>query len=346
MSRDRAVGAYIGAAIGDAMGGPVECNHAARIKRLHGTITGLLPYGKPLSLIELQPGYALHPEPGSVTDDTFIRAAFTEFFLATPPDGRTPEALAQWLLDNADFRYWWPPMVEPLRRIERGDVTPEQAGLEFREGGGIGWWTAAGILHAGDPRPAADECRRLCPIWKGPLEQDLTAGVQAALAEGMADGATVASMLDALLAQCRSLGTKLLERAIRIAREAGSQDELTDALYREVLVGEPPVGADDPLPPSLKPLQDSDEPYAECYFAEQIPLTVAAFVFEEGRPSAIPCACMLGRDADSVATTVGSWVGALHGECSLPADWVEPVCRVNLREIDIRAQATRLAGAS
>jgi hypothetical protein len=153
-------------------------------------------------------------------------------------------------------------------------------------------------------------------------------------------------MLDALLGQCGPLATKLVGRAVRIAREAGSQDELTDALYREALVGEPPVGADDPLPPSLEPLPDSDEPYAECYFAEQIPLTVAAFVFGQGNPSAIPCACMLGRDADSVATTVGSWVGALHGESGLPTEWVEPVCRVNLREIDIRAQAERLAAAA
>jgi ADP-ribosylglycohydrolase len=38
--RDKALGAYIGAAIGDAMGGPVECNHAARIKRLASEIDG------------------------------------------------------------------------------------------------------------------------------------------------------------------------------------------------------------------------------------------------------------------------------------------------------------------
>ena len=34
--RERGFGAYIGAAIGDAMGGPVECNHAARIERTVG----------------------------------------------------------------------------------------------------------------------------------------------------------------------------------------------------------------------------------------------------------------------------------------------------------------------
>jgi len=50
MTRDRAVGACLGAAIGHAMGGSVECNHAARIRRLHGRVTGLLPYEGPLAV--------------------------------------------------------------------------------------------------------------------------------------------------------------------------------------------------------------------------------------------------------------------------------------------------------
>ena len=51
---------------------------------------------------------------------------------------------------------------------------------------------------------------------------------------------------------------------------------------------------------------------------------------------------MIGRDADSTATNVGSWVGALHGESGLPKEWVEMVCEVNIREIDIRGLAEKL----
>jgi ADP-ribosylglycohydrolase len=50
----------------------------------------------------------------------------------------------------------------------------------------------------------------------------------------------------------------------------------------------------------------------------------------------------LGRDCDSTATTVGAWVGALHGESGLPKEWVDPVCEVNTPEIDIRGLATQL----
>ena len=51
---------------------------------------------------------------------------------------------------------------------------------------------------------------------------------------------------------------------------------------------------------------------------------------------------MLGQDADSTATTVGSWVGALHGESGLPKEWVDTVCQANIREIDIRDLAEKL----
>ena len=74
-----------------------------------------------------------------------------------------------------------------------------------------------------------------------------------------------------------------------------------------------------------------------------VPLAIAAFVFGKGDPrTAIPCACMIGRDADTTATAVGSWVGALHGESGLPKEWVKGVCEVNLKEIDIRDLAEKL----
>ncbi|MGD2175411.1 MAG: ADP-ribosylglycohydrolase family protein, partial [Candidatus Brocadiaceae bacterium] len=307
-------------------------------------VEGLLPYEPPLTLIEIQPGYALHPEPGCVTDDTFIRAQFTRFFLKTSPP-RTPAILADWLLENADFDCWWPPMTESLQRIEAGEVDAERAGREFREGGGVGWWTPVPIIHAGDPGTTAEVCRRLSVAWKGPLEQDLLAGVQAAVAVGIPDGASVGSMLEALRAECGPTATQLVERAIRIAGEAEDFGGLVATLYENVLIADPPVEADDPLPPPLDPLPDSDEAYVACYFAEQVPLAVAAFLFAQGSPAAIGTACSLGRDADSVATLVGSWVGALHGETGLPTEWVETVCAANQEEVDLRDLAERIAAA-
>ena len=105
-NHDRALGAYIGAAIGDAMGGPVEGRHAVYIRRVVGEITGLLPYRKPYTRKDPHPGYTVRTDAGSVTDDTFIRGDFTRFYLDTQPP-RTPEMVVEWMLEHADFSMWW-----------------------------------------------------------------------------------------------------------------------------------------------------------------------------------------------------------------------------------------------
>jgi ADP-ribosylglycohydrolase len=347
-NRDRAIGAYTGAAIGDAMGGPVECNHAMRIRRLVGEIKGLLPYEKPYTFGTPGPGYCLCPDAGCVTDDTFIRADFTRFYLSTEPP-RTPDLLVDWMLENADFSRWWQPVIEALHRVKRGEVTAEEGGLTFFQGGGIGWWTPVGILFAGDPDGAAAEAKNLSRIWKAPLERDLLGAVQAGVAECMRDNASIDSMLDAMMAQCRPLGQKLMERAIDLTKKSSSVPDLVNRLYHNVLMPdlrdeqEPPREVDAPVPPVMEPLEDSDERYLSSYFAEQVPLSLAGFLYAKGEPDAIPVTCMLGRDADSTATTTGSWVGAMQGESGLPEEWVETVYEANINEVDIRKLAEQLA---
>jgi ADP-ribosylglycohydrolase len=348
--QDRAVGAYVGAAIGDAMGGPVEASHAYRIRRLVGEITSLLPYEKPHYQGEPHPGGPLQRAAGSVTDDTFIRGDFTPFLLAVPPP-RTPDMLVDWLLQHARFVMWWPPMIEGLRRVQRGEVKAEEGGLTFFQGGGIGYWTPIGILHAGQPARAAAETANLSRIWKAPLEQDLAGAVQAAVAAGLARDATADSMVEAMLSACRSLGRSLIQRAVDIARSATDVWDLIDKVYAVCLMPElktrhliePTRDADGPMPPITPPSPDTDEPYLSSFYAEQVPLAVAAFVFARGEPHAICVAAQLGRDADSVATTVGSWVGALHGESGLPQEWVSTVRSVNMGHMDIGALAERAA---
>lgn len=351
-NRDKCMGAYIGAAIGDAMGGPVECNHYARIKKYVGEIKGLLPYKPPYTMMEPHPGYTLHPEAGSITDDTFIRKDLTKFFLETMPP-RTTSMLVEWLLENAEIDRQWPDiLVEALYKINRGETTPDDCGMTFKQGGGIGWWTPVAIVHAGDPEGAAREGRYLSSIWKAPLEKDLLAAVVAGIAEGLKDDATYESMLKSMFAQCGPLATKLLDRAVKIAQSATDVWDLADKLYKEILLPDhsmspykeinefdPPIEADAELPTRVVPVDYTDKPYINCFFAEQIPLAIASFVFSKGSIDAIPVCCTLGRDCDTTATTVGAWVGALHGERGLPVQWVETVCRANMNEIDIRALA-------
>ena len=59
---------------------------------------------------------------------------------------------------------------------------------------------------------------------------------------------------------------------------------------------------------------------------ETIPATLAILTLAEGDPvRSITWSANFGRDADTIATMVGSIVGALHGASGLPSSWVAKV---------------------
>jgi len=341
-SKDKVMGSFIAAAIGDAMGGPVECQHAARIKKVYGTVDSLLPYEYPKGLMRPHSGYTRHTQPGSVTDDTYIRAEITRFYLGSV-NPRTPRMLAEWLFEYADFDKWPHPAVAGLLRVVRDGLSPEEAGNTNEQGGFVGWWTPIGVANAGRPEDAAVEAARLSRIFKAPLERDLVGAVQAGVAAAFADDATVDSVVGAMRSVCGPLASRLIQRAVDIARGARDFDDLVKTLYANCLLDEAPTAADAELPTFLTPIDFTDHIYTSVLLAEQVPLAVAAFVFADGDPvKSIPTAVMIGRDCDTTATTVGSWVGAMHGESSLPKEWVDTVCRVNLNEVDLRGLAEGL----
>lgn len=337
--RDRILGAYIGSAAGDALGGPVEGWHADMIKAVHRRVERFLPYTG-----RLHPGYALHAEPGAITDDTFIKDAFAGFVLAYPNEKeRTPASLATYLLANANFEFWNPPDVTPLRKIESGEMTPEQTGQWFRIGGGAAWWTCFGIVHAGNPEAAYKETERLSIVWKKPFEQNIIGATQAAVAAAVMPGATMENVTETFLQFAGPLSRKLIQRAQRIAADhAADLDAFIAAIYKECLVDQGTGDLDGPLPPSHVPTS----PYrgATILWAEQIPLAFAAFIFGKGDFVNTMVACVnLGRDSDSIASTCGSLIGALVGVDGIPSDWVQAMQTVNIKEIDLLARANKLA---
>ena len=217
--RSKVAGCFIGAAIGDAMGGPVECQHFRRISKLFPDFENFLPYRKPPGLISVGPGYALSNAPGCVTDDTFIRMDLTDFLLHNAPP-YTSDRFAEWLLRHADFSNWWPVAVEPLRRVEKGEVAAGESGLTHRQGGGGGWWQPVAILAHGQPAMAAAITAEFCRIWKAPFEQNMLSAVVAGQAEALRPAATVDSVVATILDFSGPLARRLFSRAVEIASKA------------------------------------------------------------------------------------------------------------------------------
>ena len=334
--RNKAMGCFLGAAIGDAMGGPIECQHYKRIAKEFPDFDTLLPYRKPPGLISLGPGYALGDEPGNITDDTYIRLDLARYLLGNEPP-YTASRFADWLLENADFRNWWSVAVRALKRVEKGEVTAENSGLTHRQGGGGGWWQPVAILHAADPQAASAVATDLCRIWKAPLEQDILSSVVAGQAAAFQQGATIDSVVDAVLADSGTLARKLFVRAVEIARRAGTALELYERLYAHCLVERCSTEVDGPMPPRVEPRDYADGFYSGILFAEQQPLALAYFVYGQGDPKrTVLTAVKGGRDADSIATNTASWLGALAGESIWPRDWLDTVQQANLARVDLR----------
>ena len=245
--RSKAMGCFMGAAIADAMGGPVECQHYERIAKYFPDFQDHLSYNMPpATFVKLKPGYALDEAPGSVTDDTFIRVDLARYVLAnTPP--YTASSFASWLVENADFSNWWGQAVKAVKRVQDGTVTPEEGGKKHKQGGGGAWWQPIAILYAADPREASAVTSDMCRIWKAPLEQDILSSVVAGQAAAFRRGATVDSVVNAVLDDSGPLAKKLFTRAIDIAAKASSPVELYENLYEHCLVRTCTTAVDGPM---------------------------------------------------------------------------------------------------
>jgi hypothetical protein len=225
-------------------------------------------------------------------------------------------------------------------------VPPELAGESVEPGDGLAWWTPVGIANLGRPDRARDEILRLSTLWKRPLEQDLLAAVQAGVAHALTPRATVETLVEVAREAAGPLARALIDRAVSVARSVprGDLTALAKRLYDSVLVLSCPDTVDGEVPPPAPMPRNMDEPTRSALLAEQVPMAFAALVFGDGRSRiSLSAAASLGRDASSVAATVGSWIGGLVGRSRLPREWVGAVVTANDPEIDLVDQGKDLA---
>lgn len=345
----KAMGCFMGAAIGDAMGGPIEAQHYKRIEKYAGYVNGLIEYKKPeMVKADLHPGYAQHGEPGSITDDTYIRMDLARYLLDPNPN-YTAEQFANWLLENADFSNWWKKAVTILREVEKGTYTAEEAGLHHIQGGGGGWWQPVAILFAGDIEKTVKAVDSMCRLWKAPLERNILTAVCAGQAEALKEGSSIDSIVNTVFEYSGPLATKLFERAIDIARKSKSREELYQNLYANTLVNNGGVSndIDGPMPEHVVPEEYVEGRYSSASFAEQQPWALAYFVFGKGDPyQTVVTAAKGGRDSDSIATNTASWLGAMSGIDVWPKEWVEQTQSANLVDFDLKRTCENLIDKS
>ncbi|MEV0120136.1 ADP-ribosylglycohydrolase family protein [Streptomyces sp. NPDC050703] len=285
--RERARGALLGLAVGDALGAPAENMKPSEIRARWGRITGYV---------------AEHP---AGTDDTEY-AIFSGLLLARHGSALTvahvEAAWHQWIADlDVPFRGAGFSERGTLENLRRGLAAPISAQHRHAWSDGLAMRAAPfGVFAAGRPAEAA----RLIAV-DGSVSHDgegiyggqaVAAGVAAAMGGARVDG-VVAAALSAVPED--SWTSRSLRRAVAVAHRGER------AVRSAVVVGGYPWT-------DLAP--------------EAVGLAFGAYAAARGDfRCAVLSAVNMGRDADTTGAVAGALAGATCGVSAIPAAWASAV---------------------
>ena len=333
-------GGLLGAAVGDALGGPVEGLHFAEIDRRHGRVTGFLPYMEPPAEHNQWTNVA-----GSITDDTRMALLVVRALVdsdGTPSRGDLSKVFVDYFYERDEEL--------PRAFIEEYVMKGLYGGRKLAYGGqptngALMGNAPIGLVHAADPRTAFAIAFELAFITDGYAKESAAMGA-AAVAAAMRPRATVDDVIDTALRVARRYrrdgprwsGTierhawarfegrpneLLIDRAVAIAEKGRDPRAIRGALYEALQVS--PVGSEagQTLAVALAMLKATDGDYLESVLG----------------------AVNYGRDCDSYAAVTGAIAGALNGIEAVPGDLVDGVLAVN-PAYDLEGGAARLCAVA
>ncbi|MFJ9933539.1 ADP-ribosylglycohydrolase family protein [Streptomyces virginiae] len=350
---DRACGALVGAAVGDALGGPVEGWTPDQIVERHGgRVHGIVgPWHE--NWRTARPIAPYHKGDGHVTDDTLMTHALVRVY-ETVRDHLDAYAVAEHLVPDLMSTPRWIPELEaealPLQRIflaEKWMVTrlhyahadPREAGTGNIVNCGAAMYMApVGIANAGNPAGAYAEALDIAGAHQSSYGREAAGVFAAAVAAACVPGATAASVVDTALSLAKD-GTRAAIAAVREAAGAHRDFESALAPLRAAVAPYDSVGPD-----YRNPSLDARRP-SRVHAIEELPIALGMLLVADGRyEGAVLGAVNYGRDCDSIATMAGAIAGALGGEAAVPAVWAKQVAEAS--RLDLHAPAVALAAVA
>ncbi|MFE9842939.1 ADP-ribosylglycohydrolase family protein [Streptomyces goshikiensis] len=350
---DRAAGCLIGAAVGDALGGPVEGWTPDQIVERHGgRVHGVVgPWYEDWRTA--RPIAPYHKGDGHVTDDTLMTHALVRVYEAVR-DHLDAYAVADHLVPDLMTNPRWIPELEaealPLQRIflaEKWIVTrlhyahadPREAGAGNIVNCGAAMYMApVGIVNAGNPQGAYAEALDIAGAHQSSYGREAAGVFAAAVAAACAPGATAGSVVETALALAKD-GTREAIAAVREAALGQRDFESALAPLRAAVAPYDSVGAD-----YRKPSLGARRP-SRLHSIEELPVALGMLLVADGAYEAsVLGAVNYGRDCDSIATMAGAIAGALGGEGAVPAAWAKQVAEAS--RLDLHAPAAALTAVA
>ncbi|MCX4525378.1 MULTISPECIES: ADP-ribosylglycohydrolase family protein [unclassified Streptomyces] len=350
---DRAAGCLIGAAVGDALGGPVEGWTPDQIVERHGgRVHGIVgPWHEDWRTA--RPIAPYHKGDGHVTDDTLMTHALVRVYEAVR-DHLDAYAVADHLVPDLMTNPRWIPELEaealPLQRIflaEKWIVTrlhyahadPREAGNGNIVNCGASMYMApVGIVNAGNPAGAYAEAIDIAGAHQSSYGREAAGVFAAAVAAACVPGATADSVVETALALAKD-GTREAIAAVRDVALGQRDFESALAPLRAAVAPYDSVGPDYRTP-SLGARRPS-----RLHSIEELPIALGMLLVAGGAyETSVLGAVNYGRDCDSIATMAGAIAGALGGEAVVPAAWAKQVAEAS--RLDLHAPAAALTAVA
>lgn len=314
---DRALAAFRGLAIGDALGMPTQSMSLDEIRRVHGAVRGFVDAGPHQRIAHGLPA-------GTVTDDTEQAVLVARLLV----DGggrldptRFAEALIEWeraMAAKGSLDLLGPSTKTAVQRILDG-VPAAEAGSTGTTNGAAMRITPVGIATpADDLDTLVDAVQDACRVTHDTgLGIAGASAIAAAVSAGL-DGATRAEALDVAVAAA-ALGET------RGHWVAGASIAARTAWARRYL----------PTVPVADRVQAVSTLIGTSVASQESVVAALALVALDDDPWAtLGTAASLGGDTDTIAAMAGAVLGAVHGPEAWPAEAVDTVERVNDLHLD------------
>ncbi|MFE4970363.1 ADP-ribosylglycohydrolase family protein [Streptomyces sp. NPDC056660] len=315
---DRALGAFYGLALGDALGMPTQVMSREDVVRVYGTISGF-EAARPDN-----PVSAGMPA-GSVTDDT--EQAVIVARLIDEGHGRIdPLRLAHELLDwekemkaKGSFDLLGPSTKAALDAVARG-VSPEEAGRNGTTNGAAMRVAPVGIAFAAEPLdPFVDRVVESCQVT-----HDTTIGIAgaAAVAAAVSTGVGGGSLGEAVTAAVTAARAGARRGHWIAGADIAARIEWAWELVRDL----PEAEALDRVVALVGTSVASQE---------SVPAAFAVLALADGDPwRTALLAANLGGDSDTIGAIAGAVAGSVAGLSALPAEAVRTLRTVNSLELE------------
>lgn len=326
---DRIKGAYLGCAIGDAMGAPTETRPTDLIKKDVGGGKYVKKFMKPLP-----DTLAAGSPAGMFTDDFSVSYLSTKAFLKA--GGITKEAAEKAMVEWSTYDRYYIAHSGPTSKRSIALIKGEKIDLSKEytptmnswatNGAGMKAWVA-GVFNIGNPEKAIDDSITMCRVTHdNPIALSAGSAVASAVSIAMTKNSTMDDVVKAGLYGAHR-GYELSSKYSRPSAGASVESRIRMA----VSIG-------------LSYSNDFDRLLEEMSGVvgtglnanEAIPAAFGFFVAAKGKVmDAIYMGVNTGNDTDTVAAITGAISGAYSGAGEIPANYMSFLSKVN--DFDIKS---------